>query len=70
MGIEEKAGQNDQTIEKNGLKVYMDAQTLNNLKDTEMDFVEEGGGSGFVLKNTSPNYSAPDCGSCGSHGSH
>ncbi|MDA8091495.1 MAG: hypothetical protein M0Z61_14905 [Nitrospiraceae bacterium] len=64
MGIEEQAGHDDEVVEKNGLKVFIDAKTSSSLSGMSMDFVEEKEGSGFVLKGQ-PAGPARDCSSCG-----
>ncbi|MDA8170091.1 MAG: hypothetical protein M0Z59_10420 [Nitrospiraceae bacterium] len=64
MGIEEKGSAGDEIVERNGLKVYMDAKTSMNLSDMEMDFVEEAEGSGFVLKGGSQP-AGGNCSNCG-----
>ncbi len=51
-------------MEKNGLKVFIDARTSTSLSGMQMDFVEEKEGSGFVLKGQSSG-PARDCSSCG-----
>jgi Fe-S cluster assembly iron-binding protein IscA len=51
-------------VEKNGLKVFIDAKTSGGLSGMQMDFVEEKEGSGFVLKGQSAG-PAHDCSSCG-----
>ncbi len=53
----------DDVVEKNGLKVYLDRKTSMSLTAMQMDFVEEKEGSGFVLKGQAAG-PAPDCSGC------
>lgn len=65
MDIDEKAGAGDQTIEKNGLKVYVNDETFASLTDKEIDFIKTEQGEGFVINNLGE--AAPSCGTgCGS----
>ncbi|MBF0311109.1 MAG: iron-sulfur cluster insertion protein ErpA [Magnetococcales bacterium] len=53
---------NDHVVEKDGVKVLVDAVSINYLRGAEIDFVEDLNGSQFVIRN--PN-AASTCG-CGS----
>ena len=59
--FEEAGGDDDLTIERNGAKVLVDATSLELLKGSELDYVEEMVGSSFQVKN--PNATS-SCG-CG-----
>ena len=59
--FEEGAADDDLTIERNGAKVLVDATSLELLKGSELDYVEEMVGSAFQVKN--PNATS-SCG-CG-----
>jgi iron-sulfur cluster insertion protein len=59
--FEEAAGDDDLTIERNGAKVLVDSTSLELLKGSELDYVEEMVGSSFQVKN--PNATS-SCG-CG-----
>jgi len=59
--IEENLGDSDQVFESNGVKLYVDAISLNYLKAAEVDFEETVTGGGFTIKN--PN-AVSTCG-CG-----
>jgi len=61
MDIEEEAGVEDEVIEKSGLKLIVDRQSLASLGDLQIDFIDDGQHQGFVLKGSQP----PSCG-CGS----
>jgi iron-sulfur cluster insertion protein len=56
------APDSDQTIESNGVKLYVDPISVRYLKGAEVDFVENISGGGFTIRN--PNAKST-CG-CGS----
>jgi iron-sulfur cluster assembly accessory protein len=60
MDIDEKPGDSDQTVEKNGLKVFCDHEAFTSLSDKEMDFIKTEQGEGFVINNL--GQAAPSCG--------
>ncbi len=60
--IDEKAGDGDTVIEKNGAKLFVDASTARTIDGAELGFVSDERGEGFVLGF--PN-GAPAGGSCG-----
>jgi iron-sulfur cluster assembly protein len=59
---EEKAGESDEELDSNGVKILCDMKSLLYLSGTEIDFKDEVMGKGFVFKN--PNATS-SCG-CGS----
>ncbi|MBA4372069.1 MAG: iron-sulfur cluster assembly accessory protein [Thermodesulfovibrio sp.] len=59
MDIDEKAADGDETVEKNGLKVFVNAETSASLTDKEIDYVANDRGEGFVINGGA----APSCGS-------
>jgi iron-sulfur cluster assembly protein len=59
---EEPAGESDEELESNGVKILCDMKSLLYLSGTEVDFKDEVMGKGFVFKN--PNATS-SCG-CGS----
>jgi iron-sulfur cluster assembly protein len=63
--IDDKAGDGDTVIEKNGAKLYVDASTAKTLDGAELGFIKDERGEGFVLGF--PN-GAPAGGSCGCGG--
>lgn len=66
MDIDENAGEGDQTVEKNGLKVFVDKEAYESLSGKEIDYVANAQGEGFVING---GESAPSCGSgCSSCG--
>jgi iron-sulfur cluster assembly accessory protein len=62
LDVEESPAQNDQIIESNGLKVFLDPFSMQLLEGVEIDYVSTVMGSGFTFKN--PNATG-GCG-CGS----
>ena len=63
--IDDKAGDGDTVIEKNGAKLFVDASTSNTITGAELSFISDERGEGFVLGF--PN-GAPAGGSCGCGG--
>ncbi len=61
MDINENAGEGDQVVEKNGLKVFCDNEAFASLDNKEMDFVKTPQGEGFVINAVGG--AAPSCGS-------
>ncbi|HEY2932613.1 MAG TPA: iron-sulfur cluster insertion protein ErpA [Acidobacteriota bacterium] len=61
MAFEAKSNGDDNVVEVDGLKVFVDAQSLAYLDGTEIDYVESIQGSGFKFNN--PNVKS-SCG-CG-----
>lgn len=61
MDIDEKAAAGDETVEKNGLKVFVNKETSASLADKEIDYVSNDRGEGFVINGGE----APSCGSGG-----
>lgn len=64
MDLDENPGKDDEIIEKNGLRVFMDKKTFAQLKDMEIDFINDGEQSGFVLKG-GPSACDSGCSTCG-----
>ncbi len=60
--VEEPAGENDEEMDSNGVKILIDNKSYLYLNGTEIDFKDEVMGRGFVFKN--PNATS-SCG-CGS----
>jgi iron-sulfur cluster assembly accessory protein len=59
MDLDEKAAEGDETVEKNGLKVFVNKETSASLADKEIDYVSNDRGEGFVINGGE----APSCGS-------
>jgi iron-sulfur cluster assembly accessory protein len=60
--IDDKAGDGDTVVEKNGAKLFVDETTAKTIAGAELGFVSDERGEGFVLGF--PN-GAPSGGSCG-----
>lgn len=65
--IVENAVDGDETVEKNGVKFFIDQAALESLSGMEIHFVDDGTRQGFVINNPNPN--PPSCGSGGGCGS-
>ncbi|HEX9020819.1 MAG TPA: iron-sulfur cluster assembly accessory protein [Nitrospirota bacterium] len=63
--IDDKSGDGDTVIEKNGAKLFVDASTAQKLEGAELGFISDERGEGFILNY--PN-GAPAGGSCGCGG--
>ncbi len=63
--IDDKSGDGDTVVEKNGARLYVDAATSKALADAELGFIMDERGEGFVIGY--PN-GAPAGGSCGCGG--
>jgi iron-sulfur cluster insertion protein len=63
--IDDKSGDGDTVVEKNGAKLYVDESTSKTLAGAELGFVSDERGEGFVIGF--PN-GAPAGGSCGCGG--
>jgi len=61
MSLDKEPGADDQVIEQDGLKVYVDSRSMPHLAGTKVDYVDGLSGSGFKFEN--PNAQA-SCG-CG-----
>lgn len=60
--IDDKTGDGDTVVEKNGARLFVDASTAKKLEGTELGFISDERGEGFALNF--PN-GAPAGGSCG-----
>lgn len=54
MDIQEKPAEGEQTMEKDGLKLYADDFTVKNMQGLMVDFVDDGQHQGFVVRATEP----------------
>lgn len=69
LDIDEKAVSDDEVIEKDGLKVFVDKTTLAGLGGMQLDYFEDGQQEGFVLSGGNPSAGGSSCGSgCSSCG--
>lgn len=65
ISIDDKSGDGDTVVEKNGSKLYVDAATATKLDGAELSFISDERGEGFVIGF--PN-GAPSGGGCGCGG--
>ncbi len=69
MTFVDQPNQYDATLDKDGLKVHVDAVALSFLEGVEIDYQTEGANASFVFKNVFANStSGGSCGGCGSSG--
>ena len=69
MTFVDQPNQFDTTLQKDGLKVHIDAVALGFLEGVEIDYQTEGANASFVFKNVFANSSSGgSCGGCGSSG--
>ena len=61
MTLEKEPGENDEVLDMDGLKLFIDKQSFLYLDGTSIDYIEGENGSGFKFEN--PN-TQPSCG-CG-----
>lgn len=61
LDIDEKALSDDEVIEKDGLKVFVDKNTISALAGMKLDYYEDGEREGFTISGGA----APSCGSGG-----
>jgi iron-sulfur cluster assembly accessory protein len=66
LNLQEEKTPGDEVIEKNGLKVYMDKQTLQTLTDKELDYYAGAEGEGFIFTGGVSSCGSSSCGSGGS----
>ncbi len=64
MDIIEAAAEGDNTVEKNGLKVFADDSTVESLRGMTIDYVEQDGQAGFVVRSTEPPACSCSGGTC------
>lgn len=67
MDIDENAADGDETVEKNGLRVFMDKEASVSLANKEIDYISNEQGEGFVINSDEPSASScgSGCSSCG-----
>jgi iron-sulfur cluster assembly accessory protein len=65
MDIDEKPADGDEIVEKDGLKVFIDQNTLKNLDGMQVDFLDDGERQGFVLTGGKPSSCDSGCSTCG-----
>ena len=74
MSLDNKPGEIDMTFETEGIKVLVDDVSIQYMRGSTINFMNDERGKGFVVDNGSPGYHSPnvlpacDCGSRGYHG--
>jgi iron-sulfur cluster assembly accessory protein len=68
LDLQEKQMPEDEVIEKNGLKVYMDKQTLETLTGREFDYYAGEEGEGFIFTGGESTCGTGSSGCAGSSG--
>lgn len=61
LDIDEHPQEGDEVFERYGLKVYIDKQTFDLLRELELDYYEGEDQEGFILKGAMPSC-GPGCG--------
>ncbi len=64
LNIQEKQMPNDEIIEKNGLKVFVDRQLLKTLSGMQLDYYADEEKEGFIFTGGAPSCGS-GCESCG-----
>jgi len=64
MDIDEKPGDNDDVMEKNGLKVFVDKDISKKLEGMDIDFMDDGERQGFIITGGSAPSCGPSCTGC------
>lgn len=65
LDIDEKASEGDETVEKDGLKLFIDKEAFSSLSDKEIDYIKTEQGEGFIINNNEPPSCSSGCSSCG-----
>lgn len=69
MTFTDQLNQDDSVREYEGVRVIVDAGTLEYIRGVEIDFVDAGDGDArFVFNNLQPTSGGGGCGTCGSQG--
>lgn len=64
MDINENASEGDETVEKNGLKVFVDKEAFTTLNNKEIDYIKTEQGEGFIINSNEPPSCSSGCSSC------
>lgn len=66
LDINEHASEGDETVEHNGLKLFIAQDASEGLIDKEIDYIKTDQGEGFVINSTKPpSECGTDCSTCG-----
>ncbi len=64
LDILENPQDGDETVEKNGLKVFVDKEAMPSLGNKEIDYITTPQGEGFVINGLEPPSCGTGCSSC------
>ncbi len=65
LDIAENPEADDEIVEQNGLRVFVDKDASAALSGLEIDYVDDGSVQGFVLRGGEQPSCGPSCSSCG-----
>ncbi len=65
LDIEESPMPDDEILEKNGLRVFIDKTTLSTLTGMNLDYYDDGEREGFILSGGEAPSCGSGCSSCG-----
>lgn len=66
LDLDEQPAADDEVVEKNGLRVFIDKATFEKLSDMQLDYLDNGEQEGFTLSGgAAPSCSSGGCSSCG-----
>lgn len=65
LDIEENPLADDEVFEKNGLRVFVDKNTLSSLSGMNLDYYDDGEREGFILSGGEAPSCSSGCSSCG-----
>jgi iron-sulfur cluster assembly protein len=65
LDIDERPSVNDEVIEKNGLKVFVVKNKIQDLTGMKLDYYDDGEKEGFVLSGSDKSSCSSGCSSCG-----
>jgi len=64
LDIQEKPSPDDEVIERNGLKLFVNKGVLETLSGKQFDYYKDGEQEGFILTGGTPPSCGPSCSSC------
>ncbi|MCL0038136.1 iron-sulfur cluster assembly accessory protein [Thermodesulfovibrionales bacterium] len=65
LDIDESPTADDEVIEKNGLRVFVDKNTLSHLSGMQLDYHDSGEKEGFIISGSDASSCRSSCRSCG-----
>lgn len=64
LDLVENGNDEDQIVEQDGLKIFVDSQTMETLAGKTFDYVKQGQQEGFAITGGAPSCSSGGCSSC------